>query len=315
MTTLAPNALGMGCWQLGGASNFGGRINGYGSLADDDAFTTVRSAFESGIRFFDTADAYGRGLSERRLGEALGKDRVNAIICTKFGAREDQSGTAFHDFSPSYMERAIDGSLARLGTDYLDILLLHGPPDDMDWNNFNRSGLEAALKDERIRAYGVSTRSVHGARNVIRSGFGSYVETVFNAIDRRATPLLEEAALNGQRIIARVALASGFLTARGLMAASPFPTDDIRSTFPEDQTKWVRDAVHSLAFLDELPGGIAVSALRFVIHQPGVNVTIPGMRSIGQVEQSVLALELGPLPVSIVERITRAVPDVFHRWK
>lgn len=312
---LPPNALGMGCWQLGGASRFGGRTNGYGQVSEQEAIATVRSAFEAGIRFFDTSDAYGHGRSEQFLAKGLGADRKQAIICTKFGAREDGNGSAYHDFSNAHLDRAIHASLARLGTDRIDILLLHGPPDDMDWGSFDRSGLDAAVSDGRIGAYGVSVRSVHGARNVVAKGFGSYVETVINALDRRATELHERANANGQRLIARVPLASGFLTSSTLAGSRTFADDDIRNTFPLEQVQWVTDAVRSLSFLDELPGGLAVSALRFIIFHPAVHVTIPGMRTPSQVEMNTRARDLGPLSPDLCTRVEAAVPEVFHGWR
>jgi aryl-alcohol dehydrogenase-like predicted oxidoreductase len=306
---------GMGCWQLGGASQFAGRTNGYGEMPESIARATVQAAYDSGIRFFDTAEGYGWGRSEQILGDTLFGVRNDVVFCTKFGAREDPEGKVLLDLSSASIERALSGSLKRLRTDHVDILLIHNPPDDMNWDEFDRTGFDEAVKDGRIGAYGISARSFHGARNAVDAGFGTFVEVVFNALDRRAATLHEAAKRNGQRIIGRVPLASGFLSDRTLLAPPQFPSDDIRSTFPADQVDWLVSAVRSLKFLNDLPGGIAASATRFAVFHPAMHVAIPGLRSPEQVRKNQEAIQLGPLPKEVQKAIEDAVPEVFHKWR
>lgn len=305
----------MGCWQLAGAATFGGKVNGYGELSEAQGISTVRFAFDQGIRFFDTADGYGHGRSEEVLGKALKGRREEAVICTKFGPRENEEGEGILDFSPDYTRQAVEASLKRLQSEYIDILLLHNPPDDFDWANFDKSALEELKANGKIRAYGVSCRSVYGAVRVVEAGFGDFVELIFNLLDRRAEELLfEKAKVAGIKIIARVPLASGFLTDRMLEQEPNFPENDIRHYFPEDQVEWTLESVRSLAFLSAEEGGLSRSALRFAIHHPDVYVVIPGMKHEKQVESNLKALEAGPLSQEQINKVKEAVPQVFHKW-
>ncbi len=307
--------LGMGCWQLAGPSSFGGRVNGYGAISKEIALETVQTAYDSGIRFFDTADAYGHGKSERYLAEGLNENSENVLICSKIGGRENESGEAFQDFSAEYTYQAVEASLERLNRDYLDILLLHNPPDDTDWSGFDKSALDDLKKQGKIRAYGVSCRSVYGAQSVVEAGFGDFVELIFNPLDRRAEdlvfPIAEE---KGIQIIARVPLASGFLTDKILKADPQFDLDDIRSTFPEDMTEWMLESARKLNFLSGNGGGLASSSLRFSLFHPAVFAVIPGMRNPDQVRRNVAVREMGPLDEAQIEQIKEAVPVVFHKW-
>jgi aryl-alcohol dehydrogenase-like predicted oxidoreductase len=309
------SGLGMGCWQLAGAHTFGGKVNGYGDISENEAIETVRFALENDIHFFDTANGYGHGLSEIRLGKALADHREETVICTKFGPREDDSGEAYQDFSPEFTKQALDETLNRLSTSYLDILLLHNPPDDFDWINYDRSVLEELKRGGKIRAYGVSCRSVYGALNAVKAGFGDFVEVIFNLLDRRAEEdLFGLARERGIRIIARVPLASGFLTDRFLNEDPDFPKNDIRSSFPDDMKAWMIESARKLIFLSEEPGGLAASALRFALFHPDVYAVIPGMRNRSQVEGNVQARSLGPLESTHYSRIENAVPEVFYKW-
>jgi aryl-alcohol dehydrogenase-like predicted oxidoreductase len=307
--------LGMGCWQLAGDASFGGKVNGYGVLSESQGIATVQFALDQGIHFFDTADGYGHGRSEEVLGKALKGRREEALICTKFGPRENEQGEGYLDFSADYTREAVEASLERLQTNYLDILLLHNPPDDFDWANYDKSSLEELKAEGKIRAYGVSCRSVYGAVRVVEAGFGDFVELIFNLLDRRAEELLfEKAKAAGIKIIARVPLASGFLTDRMLQQDPNFPLNDIRHYFPQDQVKWTLESVRKLAFLAEEPGGLSRSALRFAIHHPNVYVVIPGMKNETQVSSNRKALDAGPLSKDQIERVKEAVPQVFHKW-
>ncbi|MCB0781188.1 MAG: aldo/keto reductase [Flavobacteriales bacterium] len=309
------HVLGMGCWQLGGTSSLNGRINGYGAIDKDMALATVHEALEQGIRFYDTAASYGHGRSEELLGEGLGNRRSEVTICTKFGMRKTRSGEWLLDFSPSHTDQAINEALGRLGTNHIEILLLHGPPDDTNWHRFDRSALEKAKAEGRIGGYGVSVRSMKGARNAVVAGFGRYIEVVMNALDRRAGSLRERMDDQGQQLIARAPLASGLLTDRLLTLTPSFPPDDIRSTFPPEQLEWVAKAVRSLGFLSSEPGGLATSALRYILFHPAVDRVIPGMRSPAQAQRNRKAFDLGPLRSELIDRIETTVPEVYSGWR
>jgi aryl-alcohol dehydrogenase-like predicted oxidoreductase len=98
--------------------------HGWGIVQEQELINAVHAALERGINFFDTADTYGLGQSERTLGRALGSRRHKAVIATKFGVRVE-NGSTFYDNSPQWIRTACENSLQRLGTDYIDLYQIH----------------------------------------------------------------------------------------------------------------------------------------------------------------------------------------------
>jgi len=308
---------GLGTWQFGGPNMQNGRPTGWGAVNETDAIRTVHAALERGVRFFDTADSYGAGQSERILGRALAeKPHADVLVCTKFGNRQTPDGTTTPDFSADYLVQAVDASLQRLGLETLEVLLLHSPPDNFDWVNYDTEPFEQLVKAGKIDAYGVSSKSVYGAKRVMNAGFGSVLEVIYNALDRRAeTVLFNAPEADTYSFIGRVPLASGFLNPAYLTQHPVFAEDDYRHNLPDRDRNWLLDSVRRLAFLNELPGGGATSALRFALSNSTISVVIPGARNAEQVAANCAAEALGPLSNDIINQIRQAVPDVPSHWK
>jgi aryl-alcohol dehydrogenase-like predicted oxidoreductase len=150
---------------------------------------------------------------------------------------------------------------------------------------------------------------------VLKHGFGSVTESVYNVLDRRYAAYFDNKDFSRYTFICRVPLASGFISPRTLLEDRIFPDNDIRSNFNTEQVAWVTDAVRKLSFLNDLEGGITVSALRFQLSNTGNTITIPGIKNVKQATDAALALQLGSLPVDVLERIAAAVPEVFYKWK
>lgn len=309
--------LGFGTWQFGGPNVVNGNPTGWGEIDKAEAVRAVHVALDQGINFFDTADSYGRGQSESILQEAFAqKPSSDVIVCTKFGNRQLPDGQHGQDYSPAYLTEAVEASLRRLGRDTLDILLLHSPPDAFDWSNYDVTPFEDLKKSGKIRTYGVSSRSVYGAKRVLEANFGSAVEVIYNALDRRAEDLLFTAPnAKNYFFIGRVPLASGFLNSAYLTQNPVFPVDQYRHYLPDRDRDWLLESTRKLAFLDEQPGGIATSALRFSLSNTAVDVVIPGMRNERQVLSNRQAEALGTLSPEILARIREAIPDVAEHWK
>ncbi|MEH2307068.1 aldo/keto reductase [Nostoc sp.] len=308
--------LGFGTWQFGGENLIAGQHKGWGYIDDKEAIQAVHLALDCGIRFFDTADSYGEGRSEEILGKAFQSyPSGNFIVCTKFGNRKDNQGNSFHDFSPEWLEKAVTNSLERLNIDCIDVLLFHSPPDNFDWKNYDKFILERLKQKGYIKEYGVSSKSIKGALKVAEDKFGSTIEAIFNALDRRAEEYLFNNLDDKYQFIARVPLASGFLKQKYLYQTPEFAENDWRHYLPERDKNWLLESARKLAFLDELPGGITVSALRYVLYHSGVGVVIPGMRNPQQVEANLQAVEFGALDPEVVEKVKQAVSDVPAHWK
>ena len=313
--------LGLGTWQLGGPAYANNVPTGWGEVTEAEALATLNEALAGGIRFIDTADSYGAGQSERLVGRALAAFAVPpgtlpVEVCTKFGNRRNAQNEPIQDYSPTWLAEAVDESLARLQRPALDILLLHSPPDTFDWAAYDTELFEALIRAGKIRAYGVSSRSVYGAKRVMDAGFGSVLEVIYNALDRRAeTVLFTHPRASAYRFIGRVPLASGFLNDTYLTQNPAFRPDEYRRYLLPRDHDWLLESARKLAFLAAETGGLRASALRFCLGQSALSVVIPGMRTAAQVQSNLLAAQLGPLPVALQTRISEAVPDVPPHWK
>ena len=145
-TDLNVSALCMGGCPLGGY--------GWGDVSRQELINAVRVAVDNGINFFDTADTYGLGESERTLSEALGSDLYNAVITTKFGVRVE-NGKTFYDNSREYIFKAVEGSLKRLNRDYIDLYQVHYRDGKTPLSDVAES-LEILKRQGKIRYYGLS---------------------------------------------------------------------------------------------------------------------------------------------------------------
>ena len=192
---------------------------------------------------------------------------------------------------------------------------MHNPPDDFNFSAFATAPFEELKEKGLIDTYGVSCRTQKGVANVLKHGFGSVIEAVYNPLDRRYANFFSNPLHSDYTFICRVPLASGFISPRTLAEDRAFTADDIRNNFNAEQVQWVTGSVRKLAFLNELDGGIAVSALRFQLSNPYNTVVIPGIRNIRQVRDAILATKLGPLPTYTLQHIAEAVPEVFYRWR
>ena len=312
--------LGIGTWQLGGPNYAGDKPTGWGAVDETAAVKAIHRALDEGVRFIDTADSYGAGKSESIVGQALasytGQSGTSLVeVCTKFGNRRDGNGESVQDYSATYLTQAVEASLRRLRRDTLDVLLLHSPPDAFDWSAYDPEPFEALIRVGKIKAYGVSSRSVYGAKRVMEAGFGSVLEVIYNALDRRAeTVLWADPASVAYRFVARVPLASGFLKATYLSEDPVFPPDQYRHYLPARDHDWLLSSTRQLAFLDGLDGGISASAIRFCLSHLAVSVVIPGIRSAEQVVSHVRAAGRGPLSNETLDQIKAAVPDVPPHW-
>src|SRR5262245_31409896 len=126
-TGIKVSAVGFGAWAIGGPTEASGTPLGWGGTNDQESLAAIRRSRELGINFFDTSDSYGFGRSESLLGIVLSRTRENVIIATKVGMVRDSSGALKKDFSKQHIFHAVDGSLKRLRTDYIDLYQLHNP--------------------------------------------------------------------------------------------------------------------------------------------------------------------------------------------
>ncbi|MBI2187964.1 MAG: aldo/keto reductase [Acidobacteria bacterium] len=291
-TGLTVSEIGFGAWGIGGTAD--GAV-GYGPVDDAVSLRTLGRALDLGITFFDTSDLYGYGHSERLLGEALRGWRPRVVIASKVGmlnAADEQ------DFSPRHIRTALERSLRRLGTDYVDVYQLHDPPvaamaaDDPALVELRR------LKQQgTIRVVGISVRSPHEAIDAVRRLGADCVQLNFSLIDQRAldTGALAECGRLGAGVIARTPLCYGFLSGR-LDANRMFGDGDHRRRWPAAQLARWADAPGRFEAIRAADSQTAAQfALRFCLSFGEISTVIPGMLFEHEVEENAAASHLGPL--------------------
>ncbi|MEO6603792.1 MAG: aldo/keto reductase [Polyangiaceae bacterium] len=231
-TDLKVSELGLGCARIGG-------------VFQGDTYSFVRllaMARDGGINFFDTADMYSQGESESLLGRVFAKRRAEVVIATKaghvlpgrrklagrlkpmlrpvikaLGIRRDRlpagaTGTLMQDFSPAYLARALEGSLRRLRTDYVDLFQLHSPPLEVVTRGEWQGALEDLKRAGKLRYYGISCDSLEVAQEALRYPGVSSVQFVFGLLEQEAaTTILPGARAQNVACIAREVLGNGLL--------------------------------------------------------------------------------------------------------
>lgn len=298
-TGMMVSEIGFGGWPIGGLR--------WGSVEDEASLRALQRAFDLGINFFDTADVYGHGHSEDLIGQAFASKRPNVVVATKVGIDFYAGEPAKPNFSPEYIRTALERSLERLRTDYLDILQLHNPPqklakDDGVWDTL------AELKREgKLRFFGISARTANDALAFLKAAdaddehsrrFGDTLQVAFNLLeqDAAAKGVFVEAYRQDWGIIARVPLASGMLTGK-YAGDHYFPPTDFRSTWSPGRVRETARRVQTLRSLVKPPvDTMTQAALAFVLSQEAVSAVITGAKTEAQVEENVRAPELAPLP-------------------
>ena len=281
-TQLKVNEIGFGTWAIGG--NHSGW--GYGATDDRTSIRALQTASDLGCNFFDTADWYGHGHSEKLLGKALRKQREEMILATK-GGFDFYHGSARPNFNPDYLRFALHQSLRRLGTDYIDIYQLHNPAPEIIQDPEVISELERFRSRGVVRWLGVSAASVADACTAVEAGWADTVQVPFNLLASEAEfTVFPMAAELGVGIIAREPLANGFLTGK-YGAASRFPAGDFRSQAHFDSLRTgIENAISSIRLYCADGETLAQLALRFVLERQAVSVVICGCKTPAQVREN-----------------------------
>jgi aryl-alcohol dehydrogenase-like predicted oxidoreductase len=303
--------LGFGCWQIAGQYATDGKPLGWGPITREQATRLVHQALETGVQFFDTAAGYGGGHGEEVLGQAIRSSpyRDKAVICTKVPVLPDELQAMA--LGPSFRNR-IEASLARLHVDRIDVFLLHGPPDELDWRSFDTSMLDSLVREGTIGTYGISARSLAGVLNALNDGFGTCVEWVFNLLERRpAVQLFPQTIAKGVNFIARSPLSKGLLSEKYRTVDPAFPPDEFRATLPPD---WVRWSVETMRRFPDPDGDIAQAAVRYCLSHEGMSVVIPGIRTGEQLERMLAAYRRGGFTPAQVASLVHATPSHYPGW-
>lgn len=292
------SAIGLGCWAIGGPWWKGTHPVGWSKVDDNESIRAIHRALDLGINFFDTADVYGCGHSERVLGQALAGKRDQVIIATKFGQTFDETtkqGTGYN-VTPEYIRRACDASLRRLQVDVIDLYQLHVKDVDAAQARIVRDVLEELGAAGKIRWYGWSTDEPDKARIFAEGEHCAAIQQRLNIFEGNAETLrvCEE---NNLASINRSPLAMGVLTGK-FSTTTRFADDDVRRDRYDFQGKDA-DLLQKLerirAILTADGRTLAQAALGWLLARSSQTIPIPGFKTVAQVEDNAGVLTRGAL--------------------
>jgi len=303
------SVLGFGCWGIGKGDWIG---------ADDkESKETLIKAIDKGINFFDTALAYGKGHSERLLGEAEKESGKNIFIATKIPSKKSEWPAAHNSllkdsFPKKYIIEKTEESLKNLKRDYIDLQQFHVWNDKWSKEDEWKEAVQKLKKDGKIRFFGISVND-HEPENGIEAGKTGLInsfQVIFNIFEQKPAshlfPFCQEKLIS---IIARVPFDEGGLTGN-VNPSTAFPVGDFRNDYFQGKRKLdvklradkIWEDVKSEA------GSLAEAAIRFTISFDAVTTVIPGMRKEKNLNANIKSIEKGPLSRNMLEKLK------VHKW-
>ncbi len=293
VSSLKVSKIGFGCWAVGGS---------WGDTDDKESIATIRKAVDLGINFVDTADIYGFGHSETLLGKALGKKRKDVIIATKVGLAWDDHGCMFRASTKQHITHALDASLKRLNTDYIDLYQIHWPDTNTPFE-VTMNVMDSLVKSGKVRYIGVSNFTVKQIRECMKTRAIHSLQPPYNMLMREAEKtLLPYCRRNGVGVIAYGPLAYGLLTGK-FNSETTFPDNDWRSgKLFSDPGDWQyhinifqgKQFQRNLRIVEKLKKvakkydkTVGQLAIAWVLSNPSVSSALVGAKNVDQLEQNI----------------------------
>lgn len=321
-TGLEVSALGFGSWPMAG--------DRYGAIEDEEATQAVRRSLEVGVTCFDTAPAYGNGHSEEVLGKALGARRKDVVLVTKCGSYLPP-GARFNvrDSSRSNILREIEDSLRRLGTDWVDLYLIHWPDADTPFDEAMRA-MDEVVRAGKARFVGVSNFTVDQIEQCMKVRRVNVVQVGYHVFDRRQErELFPYCAREGIGVMGYGSLGHGLLSG-GFTPDTTFDPNDWRAggvafgqpLFRGENLRRNVEVAERIRREVAEPRGVPLSqiALAWVLRNPVVSTALVGMRTPAEVDANLAGaeLELTDAEMAGIDEIARGVAgrvDEFTPFK
>ena len=307
--------VGLGCWQLGGDWGDG--------VSEEIAFNIMSKAVEQGVTFFDTADVYGAGQSERVIGKFIKQHKPNLKIATKFG----RDGSVYPDkYTEKALRKSVDDSLNRLGVDAIDLLQLHCIPSSVLYEGSIFNWLRHLKKEGKIRAFGASIETVEEGLFCLDQEEITSLQIIFNIFRQKPIEeLLPKAKAKNIGIIVRLPLASGLLTGK-FTKETTFSESDHRNYNKDGDAFNVGETFAGLPFEkgvelsnkikdNYLSNGLTMAqfAQRWILDHDAVSCIIPGASSASQINSNCSVSSLEPLSSSIHESLRDFYKNEIHQ--
>ena len=312
--------VGLGCWQIGAD---------WGNVTEDSAQEILKSSYENGVNFFDTADVYGMGRSEKFVGEFLKSVSERIYVATKAG-RQINPHIAEGYYDKALMESYVDQSLSNLNVETIDLLQMHCPPTEVYSSDNTFEMLDYLVGKGKIQNYGFSVQTVDEALECIKRPNTKSIQVIFNIFRQKpAEKLFKIAKEKKVAIIVRVPLASGLLTGKFNKISTFAPDDhrnyningdafDVGETFSGVNFNKALEAVDELKNI--LPEGITLSqlSLKWILMHDAVSIIIPGAKNKDHVGLNTSSSELNEISF-LMNEINSVYTkyffdDIHHRW-
>ncbi|HEU6448200.1 MAG TPA: aldo/keto reductase [Verrucomicrobiae bacterium] len=312
--------ISFGAWAIGGS---------WGNVSDEESLAALHAALDGGVNFFDTADVYGDGRSERLFAKLRRERKEKFYVATKAGRRLPTQTP--EGYTRKNLTSWIERSLRNLKTDAIDLLQLHCPHTEVFYRPEVFGILDDLVKAGKLRHYGVSVEKVEEAIKAIEFPNVQSVQIIFNIFRQRPADLFFQLAQKHKvGILARVPLASGLLSGK-ITRDSKFSKDDHRNfnrhgeafdrgeTFAGVDFETGLRAVGELKSLVPKNATLAQMALRWILEFPAVTCAIPGAKRPSQVAENIAASDLKSLPPATMKKIAALYkkeikPLVHHYW-
>ena len=314
-TELEVAEVGFGVWTVG--------TNWWGQIDEDEGVNLLTRAYDLGINFFDTADTYGVGYAERILPKALGQQRHDLVIATKFGydfyanATREGHTERPQNFKPEFIRYACEQSLIRLETDYIDLYQLHNARIDTIEKDEVFDTLDDLVKEGKIRHYGVALGPDIGwfeeGEASMRERSVSSLQIIYSIMEQepavRFFPIADEESVG---LISRGPHASGLLDGT-YTKDTVFEASDHRS---HRRREWLERGLKKLAELDFLTENVDATvgqiAIKFALSGPKVASVLPNITNVPQLEEFAATAEAEDIPQEFLDRTLELFEEDFH---
>lgn len=286
-TNLKVSAISVGTWQLSGSLVLDGKQDGFPDVGRDRAIDLIHACEDLGINLIDSAEIYGAGEGERRIGEALRGRRDRWIVSTKFGFKRGERGERIIDSHPNIIRTSLEDSLRRLQSDRVDIYLYHAPPQP-DSIDAGREVLETLKQEGKLRFYGISTDDATILRQLVAK---NAVDVVMfsQSLVNRPDDLLAVAKQHNLGCLIRGALQAGLLSGKYFHRRPSFSSEDIRQ-LPMSRVKTEKYAVFE-RYVPESSSMVAL-ALRYLLDFETTHSIVLGGKEIADYQKALQAFDL-----------------------
>jgi len=304
-TGLKVSVFGIGSWQLSGSLIIDGLPDGFPDRGGGAAISIIRGCGDLGINLIDTAEIYGDGEGERRIGLAIASQRDRWILSSKFGLRRGSRQERIINAHPDTIRSSLEGSLSRLNTDYLDIYLYHVPPQP-ELVRAAKEVLETLKAEGKIRFYGISTDNVEELKLLLDNDAVDVVSCAQSILER-PRKILDLVTANNLGMINRGSLMAGQLSGKYFAQPPELSTKDIRYGRKFNWSKY--------QFLEKIipEGGTMVGmSLRYLLDLEQTQTILVGGKSLEQYRSALTALEMSPLSSKTRSQLERA--QFSRKW-